>query len=172
MIRPDGSGQRQVTFSRGNDLDPAFSRDGSRLAFESDRNGTVDVYSVAANGTGSRRLTSEPTHERDPAWSPTADRIAYTVESGSSRQIWVMNGDGSGKQQLTDAPNLSENPNWSPDGRRIVFDSDRAEAGDLEIYSMAADGTDVAASPRARRSTRCRHIHPTGSSSSSSAIVP
>ena len=54
-----------------------------------------------------------------------------------------MNGDGSGKQQLTDAPNLNENPNWSPDGRRIVFDSDRAEAGDLEIYSMAADGTDV-----------------------------
>ena len=69
------------------------------------------------------------------------DRIAYTVESGSSRQIWVMNGDGSGKQQLTDAPNLNENPNWSPDGRRIVFDSDRAEAGDLEIYSMGADGT-------------------------------
>ena len=141
VIRPDGSGQRQVTFSRGNDLDPAFSRDGSRLAFESDRTGTVDVYSVAANGTGSRRLTSEATNERDPAWSPTADRIANTVESGASRQIWVMNGDGSGKQQLTDAPNLNENPNWSPDGRRIVFDSDRAEAGDLEIYSMAVDGT-------------------------------
>ena len=85
VIRPDGSGQRQVTFSRGNDLDPALSRDGSRLAFESNRNGTVDIYSVAANGTGSRRLTSEPTHERDPAWSPTADRIAYTVESGERR---------------------------------------------------------------------------------------
>ena len=54
-----------------------------------------------------------------------------------------MNGDGSGKQQLTSAPNLNENPNWSPDGRRIVFDSDRAEAGNLEIYSMRADGTDV-----------------------------
>ena len=54
-----------------------------------------------------------------------------------------MNGDGSDKKQLTDAPNLNENPNWSPDGRRIVFDSDRAEPGDLEIYSMRADGTDV-----------------------------
>ena len=54
-----------------------------------------------------------------------------------------MNRDGSGKQQLTSSPNLSENPAWSPDGRWIVFDSDQAEAGDLEIYAMRADGSDV-----------------------------
>ena len=54
-----------------------------------------------------------------------------------------MNADGSGQTQLTSTPNFSENPNWSPDGRRIVFDSDRAEKGNLDIYSMKADGSDV-----------------------------
>ena len=64
------------------------------------------------------------------------------MESGASRQIWVMNGDGSGKKQLP-TRDLNENPNWSPDGRRIVFDSDRAETGNLDVYSMLADGSDV-----------------------------
>ena len=50
VIRPDGSGQRQITFSRGNDLDPSFSRDGTRLAFETDRNGNTDIYSVDLRG--------------------------------------------------------------------------------------------------------------------------
>ena len=60
-----------------------FSRDGSRIAFESDRNGNFDIYAVDAERHGRLRLTSEPTDEHDPAWSPTADRIAYTVESGA-----------------------------------------------------------------------------------------
>src|SRR6478672_3690448 len=127
-ISPDGSGQREVTFSRGTDVDPTWSGDGTRIAFETDRNGNVDIYSVNADGSRPVRLTSSDLDELDPAWSHQ-DKIAYTTESadGSSRQIWVMNGDGSGKTQLTSAANFSENPNWSPDGRWITFDSDRAE---------------------------------------------
>ena len=58
-IRPDGSDQRQVTFSRGSDVDPAFSGDSSRIAFETDRNGNVDIYSVDASGVG-----RGPAHQR------------------------------------------------------------------------------------------------------------
>lgn len=143
VIRPDGSSQRQVTFSRGTDVDPTWSGDGSRIAFETSRNGNVDIYAVDDDGSNSTRLTTAPQDELDPSWSPRGDLIAYTVAAGVSRQIWVMSGDGSGKKQLTNAPNFSQNPNWSPDGRRIVFDSDRAEKGDLDVYSMRADGSDV-----------------------------
>jgi WD40-like Beta Propeller Repeat len=144
-IRPDGSGRRPLTFSRGVDADPTWSGDGRRIAFETDRNGTIDIYSVDSRGRSPQQLTKGALDEHDPAWSPKGDRIAFTVTSRDelSRQIWVMNGDGGNPVQLTTTANFSENPNWSPDGTRIVFDSDRAEKGDLEIYSMKADGTDV-----------------------------
>jgi TolB protein len=146
VIRADGSGRRQVTFSRGVDVDPSFSPHRDRIAFETNRNGgQFDIYSVDAVGRNPLRLTNGPENELDPTYSPDGKHIAYTVESvdHKSRQVWVMAADGSGKTQLTNAPNFSENPNWSPDGKRIAFDSDRAELGNLEIYSMAADGSDV-----------------------------
>ncbi len=141
-IRPDGSDQREVTFSRGIDIDPTWSGDGSQIAFETNRNGNWDVYAVNADGSSPVQLTSSPLNEEDPAWSRSG-KIAYTVESvaGSKRDIWVMNADGSGKTQLTNAPNFSENPNWSPDGQWIVFESDRAEKGNLDIYKMHPDGS-------------------------------
>jgi Ca2+-binding RTX toxin-like protein len=141
-IRPDGSDQREVTFSRGWDIDPTWSGDGSQIAFETNRNGNWDIFAVNANGSAPVQLTSSQLDDQDPAWS-TSGKITYTVESAnhSKRDLWVMNADGSSKQQLTNAPNFSENPNWSPDGKWIVFESDRAEKGNLDIYKMHADGT-------------------------------
>ena len=69
VIAPDGSGQRELTFSRGNDIDPTWSGDGSQIAFETNRNGNSDLYSVAADGSNPQRLTSSPLNELDPAWS-------------------------------------------------------------------------------------------------------
>jgi TolB protein len=145
VIAPDASGEREITFSRGIDADPTWSGDGSRLAFETNRNGNFDIYSVASDGSDAKQLTSSPQDELDPAWSADNGRIAFTVESadGSKRSIWVMNSDGSGQKQLTDAPNFSENPNWSPDGQWLAFDSDRAERGNFDVYKMRADGTGV-----------------------------
>jgi len=142
-IEPDGSNQREVTFSRGTDVDPTWSPDGTRIAFETNRNGNWDIYAVNADGSGPTQLTSSSNGEEDPSWSHQ-DVIAYTVEAADgTKEIWTMNGDGSNKQQLTHSPNLSENPNWSPDGKWIVFDSDRAEKGNLNVYKMRADGTEV-----------------------------
>ena len=98
---------------------------------------------MTASGSSPARLTSGAEDEQDPAWSPNSARIAYTVDDGTTKQIWVMNADGTGNTKLTNAANVSENPNWSPNGQRIVFDSDRADAGNLDIYSMRADGSDV-----------------------------
>ena len=45
-VRPDGSGRKPLTFSRGVDSDPTWSDDGKRIAFETNRNGNIDIYSV------------------------------------------------------------------------------------------------------------------------------
>jgi Tol biopolymer transport system component len=145
IVQANGRRLRQVTFSRGIDVDPSWSPDGKHIAFETNRNGNVDIYSIDSTGRNSKRLTSGAENEQDPSWSPDGTKIAYTVEAtdGSTREVWVMNADGTNQTQLTSAPNFSENPNWLPDGSRIAFDSDRLEKGDLDVYSMRADGTDV-----------------------------
>ena len=71
VISPDGSGQRQITFSRGTDIDPTWSRGGSRIAFETNRNGNSDIYSVDSRGRRARSSRRRE-NELDPAWSSTA----------------------------------------------------------------------------------------------------
>ncbi len=143
-VRPDGSGRKPLTFSRGVDSDPTWSGDGKRIAFETNRNGNIDIYSVDRVGRNPQQLTKGPAGragsrlvaERQP------DRLHGRLE-GRSVQADLGDGRGGNPVQLTDTPNFSENPNWSPDGARIVFESDRIEKGNLEIYSMKADGSDV-----------------------------
>ncbi len=66
VIAPDASGEREITFSRGNDIDPTWSGDGTRIAFETNRNGSSDIYSVAsADGSDPQQLTSSPLNELD-----------------------------------------------------------------------------------------------------------
>ena len=72
MIRPDGSSLKELTFSRGFDGDPSWNDDGTRIAFETSRNGKLDIYSINSDGTGETRLTTSVADDADPAWSPTA----------------------------------------------------------------------------------------------------
>ena len=53
-----------------------------------------------------------------------------------------MNADGSGKTNLTKSPDDEIDPSWAPDGTKIAFSSDRDY--DYDIYTMDADGSDVA----------------------------
>jgi Tol biopolymer transport system component len=137
--------------------DPAWSPDGSRIAFGEDtivgydhRHGeniyrtTLSV--VNADGTGRRVV-------RDLAgggagglvWSPDGSRLAFSTGQGRFYVICVVNADGSNLRRLTDK-GLSGNPVWSPDGSRIAFLHNvplphRFDWGE-ELFSMAQDGSD------------------------------
>lgn len=111
------------------------------IAFESERTGGSDVYSIRPDGSG-ERLTVAPAFAGDPAWSPNGKRTAFTSErDGGDRELYVMNADGSAQTRLTTSAGFDQNPSWSPNGRLIAFDSMRD--GNLEIYVMNADGTNL-----------------------------
>ena len=150
----DGSGKRRLarggSVSRNRQGQPteagdgfAWSPDGRRIAFVSNRDGNFELYVMNADGSGQRRLTRNTTTDLNPVWSPDGRTIAfvsttYADPKGSLRrpQVHVMNADGSGRRTLA----RGDSPSWSPDGRKIVFVHESRYL-EREIYVMNADGS-------------------------------
>ena len=131
-----------VQLSNGNRQghDPAWSPDGTRIAFTVPRrdNGDGPVHMMNSDGSGVTQLANS-TVDSDPVWSPDGSRIAFMSGRGDNSEIYVGNADGSGATNLTDSPGFDGSPAWSPDGTRIAFMSRRD--GNHEIYVMNADGS-------------------------------
>ncbi|MGH2723758.1 MAG: phosphodiester glycosidase family protein [Actinomycetota bacterium] len=129
------------------ELDPAWSPDGARIAFARKlaTNPSPDIYVRDAVGN-ELRLTQDfgGPIDRQPAWSPDGTRIAWTrsIHFQGVSQIFTMNADGSGATAVTDAVSgrFDSSPAWSPDGSRIAFVSDR-DSGFPDLWVANADGT-------------------------------
>jgi Tol biopolymer transport system component len=117
----------------------AFPGSNGRIAFESERDGNAEIYSMESDASDQRRLTQNPAADTDPAWSPDGTQIVFTSNRDGNDEVYKMNADGTGQTRLTTSPGSDSNPAWSPGGRNIVFVSRRD--GQAEIYVMNADGT-------------------------------
>jgi Tol biopolymer transport system component len=134
----DGNGDNQTNLTNNptHDYDPAFSPDGSKIAFTSERDGKRDIYVMDADGTDLVNLTKNAAYDSQPNWSPDGSKIAFTsTPDGVNSDIYVMNAlDGSEQKRLTKKAAADYDPAWSPDGKKIAFQSSRG--GDYEIYVM------------------------------------
>ena len=137
IMDADGSNKKRLT-QNNRSLDPAWSPDGTRIAYgslHSVDDGLYEIYVMDADGYNKKRLTWSEGYDVSPTWSPDGKRIAFVSERGGDLEIYVMDADGSNKQRLTysgendtDFANLPGALGWSPNSQRIVFE--RAE----EIY--------------------------------------
>lgn len=109
---------------------PAWSPDGSRLAFVRKRAGNADLWVADGDGSRPTQLTRTPADEENPSWSPDGRRIAFSRDGW----IYVLRADGLGEMQVA----RGREPDWSPDGEQIVFESDRD--GDSDVYVVRAAG--------------------------------
>ena len=114
----DGSDPRRLTDAPSVSNDPAWSPDGRRIAFESNRGGDYDVYVMNADGSHVRDLTNHPALDASPAWSPDGKKIAFVSDRARKghREIYVMNADGAHVVRLTYTPgeSWSTQPDWQP----------------------------------------------------------
>jgi Tol biopolymer transport system component len=139
VMEADGSNPTRLTRHPSGAWSPAWSPDGSRIAFHSDRDGNMEIYVMEADGSNPTRLTRGPSNDMEPAWSPDGSRIAFESWRDGTSNIYVMDADGSNQTKLT--PSGASSPAWSPDGRRIAFQLGRY--GPPSIYVMDADGSNL-----------------------------
>lgn len=143
----DGSDLRQLTKTAGRNSNPAFSPDGKRIVFLSNRdtkNFSFRIYTMNADGSDVRQLTTEAFgSDFDPQWSPDGKRIAfYFTKMDGMDQIWVMNSDGTNKTLITGGVANNRSPGWSPDGKRIIFTSAKRGGNDKSLlFTVNADGS-------------------------------
>jgi Tol biopolymer transport system component len=142
VMHADGSHTARLTSSDHHDDTPAWSPDGSTIAFYSDR-APVGIWVVNADGSNPRSLVSAPFYSpAEPAWSPDGHSLAFSTSYTDSlfnffNIIEIADADGSNAHQLPTVENDVASPSWSPDGTRIVF-----EAGpNPHLYVIKADGT-------------------------------
>jgi Tol biopolymer transport system component len=120
-------------------IEPVWSPDGSQIAFNSSRDGNIEIYLMNADGSNQVNLTNNSSLDGFSAWSPDGSQIAFLSNRDGNREIYVMNADGSNQVNLTNHSDVDVSPSWSPDGSQIAFVSNRD--GNHEIYVMNADGS-------------------------------
>ena len=150
VMNPDGSAVTRLTNYSGVDEEPAWSPDGSKIAFRrnvanADGGMQGDIFVMNADGSGQTNITDNPDFEGGPAWSPDGTRIAFHRNHDDNEDVYVMNADGSGQTRLTTELEPDTDPDWSPDGTRIAFISLRDDPGDEffkdDVFVMNADGS-------------------------------
>jgi WD40 repeat protein len=139
-MNADGSAQANLTqLGPAKDQQPAFSPNGQRIAFVSNRDADLEIYVMNADGSGQTRLTSSAGADEFPAWSPDGTKIVFESARLGATEVFVMNADGSNQTNLTNNAANDQAPVMSPDGQKIAFHSNRD--GPFEIYTMSATGS-------------------------------
>jgi Tol biopolymer transport system component len=125
--------------STGVNAVPQFSPDGKKIAFESTRSGSREIWVCDSDGANPRQLTffGGPT-AGTPRWSPDGRQIIFVATPESHNAVYVVSVEGGQPRRLTtDAPN-EDSASWSRNGKWIYFDSDRTGAS--QVWKVPPDG--------------------------------
>ncbi len=152
VVGLDGQAPRRLTHHPAFDHYPAWSPDGTRVAFLSDghvaeaefRKGyrpAPSLHTMAADGAYVRRLAPDlRVPAEPPAWSPNGQSIAVlgSRQGEEGAGLYLVPADGTGIVRLADA---ESGGSWSPDGTRLAFA--KPESGGAALYTIVADGADA-----------------------------
>ena len=130
---------RWLTRGQSNDRQPAYSPDGERIIFSSNRSGNLDLWELSTRTGMLRRLTDDPAEDWDPAYMADAKRIIWSSNRSGPLEIWVANADGSDARQITHDGVDAENPTGTPDGKWVLYGS--ANPATAGVWKIRTDGS-------------------------------
>ena len=151
LVDVESGHSRRLTAGTGKDSWPAFSPDGTEIAFVSDRTGKTQIHVIPVDGGEARQVTAlEQGVTTPPVWSPEGGRIAFTAgPQGEPRDrsrpyritraiyrfdmlgyiddvkqdLWVVPAAGGEARQVTSDARMNTNPRWTPRGDALVYTS-------------------------------------------------
>ena len=138
-MNSDGSNEVNITNNAASDSAPAWSPDGSKIAFQTNRDGNNEIYTMNVDGSNPVNLTNDAGSDIFPSWSPDGTKIVFTSSRDGNNEIYSMNANGSNQVNLSNDAGSDTSPRWSPDGSKIAFSTGRD--GNNEIYTMNANGS-------------------------------
>ena len=115
---------------------PQYSPDGRKIAFQSNRSGSVEVWTCDADGSNCLQITS--CDGGGPRWSPDSRYLSFDSTAEGQPEVYVVAADGGKPRRITYHPANDVLSSWSHDGRWIYFASDRG--GRYEIWKAPKDG--------------------------------
>ena len=150
-VNPDGSGTKRLTDDGFFDFVPAWSPDGKKIAFISERNSgkgvdnperDLEIFTIKKNGAGLEQVTVNEEFDFDPVFSADGREIAYEkfLNGGSSTDIYTVGATGGSEKMVAGDPFAFEfSPAWSPDGAWLAYVS--SAGSDSDILARALDGS-------------------------------
>jgi len=117
---------------------PDISPDGRRVAFQSDRSGSHEIWVSDSNGSNAEQLTFLKAFSEHPRWSPDGAWIAFDSNAGGAFAVRIMSASGGQPSRPVPDTHQQRSPDWSRDGKSIYFASDRS--GQFQIWKVSAKG--------------------------------
>ena len=134
----DGYGEQTLLALNEPIMSPAWSPDGSQLAYVSFERGHASVF-VQSLATGQRAVLADFSGSNSgPAWSPDGKQIAMVLSREGASQLYLMRSDGKDLRRVTFSEAIDTEPCFSPDGKWLLFTSDRG--GSAQIYRAPVAG--------------------------------
>ena len=154
-------GYKRLTDVRGYDAEGAYSPNGKKIVFASNRRAYegelspedakllerdpsyfMDIYVMDADGSNARQLTTANGYDGGPFWNADGSKITWRrfSEDGARAEVFTMNADGTGERQLTDLGVMSWAPYFHPSGEYLVFSTNVHGFGNFELYMVDAEG--------------------------------
>lgn len=153
---------KQITTALGYDAEGAYSPDGSKIVFASnraayekelskadaerlkiDKQNFMDIYIMDADGSNVKRLTDTPGYDGGCFFSADGKKICWRRfdEKGMIAEIYTMNVDGSDQQQITKVGAMSWAPYYHPSGDYLIFTNNTQGFSNFELFIVDAKGS-------------------------------
>ncbi|VAX76358.1 Protein TolB [Serratia symbiotica] len=119
-------------------MSPAWSPDGSKLAYVTFESGRSTLVIQALSDGVINQIAAFPRHNGAPAFSPDGSRLAVSLSKSGSLNLYVIHLDSGTVIQITDDRSNNTEPAWFPDGQTLAYTSD--QGGRPQIYKISAKG--------------------------------